>query len=62
METRLELSAGGYGYLYAAQRVERLYEAGKHNLAVQSVVEALDEFSPELLAGIGVDMHAHNDF
>ena len=61
VEARLELSARGYGHLYAAQRVQGLHKAREHNLAVQTVIQALQEFAPELGIDIRVHVHTHDN-
>ena len=61
VESGLELSPGGHDDLNAAQGVERLHEADEEDLAVQSVVEALNELTPELGRHIGMHVHAHDD-
>ena len=61
VEAGFILGTAGYGHPYAAEGIERLNEAREHNLAVQAVVEALDEIAPELGVLIGMDVHTHDD-
>ena len=61
VEARLIFGAAGHGHAYAAQGGQRLYEPDEHNLAVQSVVETLDEVAPELGVAVGVHVYAHDD-
>ena len=61
-ESRLKFGPGRHSHLDAPEGVEGLHEPCQHNLAVQSVVEALQKFAPELRVGICVNVHAHDDF
>ena len=61
VEARLKLGPRRHGHLDAAQRVERLHEAGEDNLTVQAVVETLDEVAPELRVRLGMDVHTHHN-
>ena len=61
VEARLKLSPGGHYHLDAAQGGHGLDETRKHDLTVQTIVKALDEFSPETRVGIGMDVHTHDN-
>ena len=61
MEAWLKLRPGRHHYLDTAQGRHRLYETGKDNLTVQTVVETLNEFSPEAGVDIGMNVHTHNN-
>ena len=61
METWLKLRPGRHHHLNAAQGRHRLYETGKDNLTVQTVVETLNEFTPEAGVDISMNVHTHNN-
>ena len=60
-ESRLELGTRRHGHTDAAQRGHGLNETHEDNLAVQAVIQALDELTPEPWVDIGMNVHTHDN-